>query len=179
MDKLKDPLTHPLLAGFVVASLIALFIRYGISFTLYLLHTWQVSTFQTIVFYGLLFVLARAGVQGKSRRRPFMGMSSDGRGEMDGEPEQSSRRAGAYKVIWTVLAVYSVLWLTPALILYWIYAHPYPNQMIGALVALLSMITAGVYFIGNGKRFPARGDKILFFAGTCLGPAAVVFATLP
>ncbi len=105
-------------------------------------------------------------------------MLSDKRGDMGGGWVRPSKRAGLYRVIWTFLAVYSVLWLTPALIIYWMYAHPYPNQIIGTLVALLSMITAGVYFTGNGKRFSARSDKILFFAGTCLGPLAVISATL-
>lgn len=178
MERLTNHLTHPLLAGFVVASSTALFVRYGISFTLYLLHTWQVTTFHTIIFYGLLFVLAKAGVRGRSQRRPLMEKPSARREAIEDLPKQNSRLSGIWKVIWAFLGIFSVLWLTPALIIYWMYVYPYPNQMIGELVVLLSVAAAGIYFIGRDKQFPARVDKILFFAGACLGPAAVVLATL-
>ncbi|MEE8399820.1 MAG: hypothetical protein V3S89_12500, partial [Desulfobacterales bacterium] len=132
--------THPLLAGFVIASVIALFVRYGISFTLYLLHTWQVSTFHTIVFYAFLFVLAKAGVLGKSQRRTLMGKPSARLEAVEDQPKRPSGLSGVLNVIWTVLAIYSVLWLTPALIIYWMCTYPYPNQMIGEWVVLLSVV---------------------------------------
>ncbi len=178
MGRLKEYFTHPLLAGFVIASCIALFVRYGISLVLYLFHTWQVSAINTIVFYGLLFVLAKVGARGRSQRRTLRRRASDRLEAMGGESAEPSRWAGVLKRIWTLLAIFSVLWLTPALILYWMYSYPYPNQMTGVLVALLSVIASVVTLIGNDKQFPARGDRILFLTGACSGSAAVVYATL-
>jgi len=161
-----------LLTGIGISICIALFVRYGISFILYLLDFWQVSTINTIILYGMLFILARIGIQiaGRRGRPKKIGKWADD------AAEEKSESSDLFTVLWTIFAVFSVQWLTPALIIFWIYDPPYPKALIMLFVWIFSLGTAGVYYFGNDEKYRSIIYKLIFFSGAFLGTAAVVYA---
>jgi len=166
----------PIIIGYFIAALIGLFIRYGTSLMLFLLNRWEMSDINTIILYGLLFIIAKFGMGKKPQPRTFS-YDDDSFMETEGEAEKPSLRSQLFKAFWTAFALFSVLWITPALILYWMYPSPYPDEMIQLLIWIFGSITAIVYFLSDRKQYASKTDKILFFIGGFGGMLTVVYGT--
>lgn len=157
--------------GLGISLLIAVFVRTGIPFVLYLLDRWQISTLNTIILYAMLFIVAKAGTQLQGRKqRPARKAKETDESET---PADDSKSVSVLSIAWSFIGIYAVLWVTPALIIYWIYLPPYPPQMTMLFAYLFSVATAAVYFFGNDDKFPSWKSKTSYFAGACLGPVVL------
>jgi len=176
MKKVEPLLRHPVSVGFIITALIALFIRYGISFVLFLLNKWQISNIITLILYGLIFIVARVGMRNKPPlETPFI--EGNPTEELEDTPEKQSTRSFIFKVVWTTLALYSILWITPGFVLFWIYGDSCPNEMIKICVYILSLITATIYFWWYESAIVTRSKKMMFFAGAVCAVIATVYIT--
>jgi hypothetical protein len=160
------------LHGSAVSLLIAASVGWGVRFVLHLLDWWQVSTINTIILYGMLFIIAKVGVEYQNRRRKSSGEEKGPADETD-VPDRNTGPPGMLSILWSLFATYTVLWLTPALIIFWIYGTDYPPDIIMLFVYLLSLAASLVYFYANGKKWPAMVDKAGYIVGACLGPVIV------
>jgi hypothetical protein len=176
-ENIERLLKFPLMAGFLISVLIALFIRYGIAFVLFLLNRWHFSTINTLILYGLLFIIARFGTRSKRFGKTFSTMVNSSE-ETDDPLEKRLKRPFIWSAIWTAFALFSILWITPALILFWLYAVPYPTQMIRLLVYVFGLITMMIYFFINEKGFVSLVDKTMYFIGGLGGMITVVYLTI-
>ena len=163
--------TVSLLFGFGISLFIAIFVRTGIPFVLYMFDRWQISTLNTIILYAMLFVVAKAGTQlqgrkPKSARKPEKTEESD-------TPSDNSKSVSGLSIVWSFIGIYAILWVTPALIIYWIYLPPYPPQMTMLFVYVFSLAAAAIYFFGNDDRFSTWNRKASYFVGACLGPVVL------
>jgi len=78
----------------------------------------------------------------------------------------------------TIAGVLSVLWVVPALIIYYA-VHPGPDgSLLNVCVFLLSVGAAALFFL-SGKDGPhSFMDKLAFFTGTVIGSAGTIIALL-
>jgi len=171
MDKKSYVWVLPLLGGFSVSFLVALFVRFGVPFVLYLLDWWQVSTVSTIILYGMLFIVVRVVVQVQTRRPKSQGKR---KADADGvrPADRGARSVGILSIVWSFLTIYILLWLTPALIIYWVYGPAYPHQIVMLFVYLSSVASALVYYYTNTGEPLSLIGKAVYFAGACLGLVA-------
>lgn len=167
----------PFITGFSICVLIALFIRYGISFVLFLLNRWQMSTVNTLIVYGLLFIIARLGMREKLPRKTFYDRRNPME-DMEDAFEKRSTHSSFRTAAWSIFGLYSILWITPGLILYWLYGDAYSNESIREFVCLLSVITVIIYFFTQENKSTSLGYKLMFFTGAFGGMVAVVYLTL-
>ena len=170
MTGIIRPWAYAVLTGFAISFFIALFVRYGISFVLYLLDFWQVSTINTIILYAMLFILARIGIQIAGRRGKLKKTGT----WTDDAIEEESESFDPFTAVWTIFAIFSVQWLTPALIIFWIYDPPYPKALIVLFVYVFSLATAGLYYFGNDEKYQSIVDRMIFFLSAVLGAVTVV-----
>ncbi len=162
----------PFLSGLAVSVLIAAFVGWGVPFVLHLFDWWQVSKLNTVILYGMLFIIAKIGVQYKGRRGKPNGKNEE---PVDDAQVHHNEKGspGILSVLWSLFAIYTLLWLTPALIVFWAYGTDYPPDIITLFVYPLSLITALVYFYAIGKKWPSVVAKIGYAAGALLGPVIV------
>jgi len=154
------------LSGLAIAMLVSAFVWFGIRFVLYLIDVWQVSTIGTIILYGILFILAKAGAQLRGRKK-----GGEGKGRRGDDSFQKVRHGsvGTLTAVWYFVGIYAVMWLTPSLIIFWIYAPPYPIQMIAVFTLGFSIISAGIYYFTNEDRFAGWQHKAGYIAGVVGG----------
>ena len=169
MREMTPPRVHAAITGFGIAFLAALFVRYGVAFVLYMLDFWQVSILNTIILYALLFILARIGIKVWDRR-----WHPKRTRKRTHEVEGESRAFDPFTAVWIGFAVFSVLWLTPALIVFWIYEPPYPKALILLFVYIFSFAAAYAYYFENDQKFRTIRLRIIFFLSALLGAATVV-----
>ena len=135
------------------------------------------STVNTLIFYGLLFIIARLGMREKPPRKAYYSRRNPMK-DMDDTFEKRSTHSSFRTAAWSIFGLYSILWITPGLILYWIYGEAYSYESIGVLVCLLSLIAVIFYFFANEIKSTSPGHKLLFFIGAFLGMVSVVYLTL-
>lgn len=164
--------TFSLLIGFALSLFVAIFVCSGIPFVLYLFDRWQISTLNTIILYAMLFIVAKAGTQLQSRKQKPVRKPKKGADQNDAWAAPSES-VSILSIVWSFVGIYAILWITPALIMYWIYLPPYPPEKIMLFTYFLSMATAVIYFFGNDEKFSTWKNKTAYFAGMCIGPAVV------
>lgn len=158
--------------GFGVSLLVGVFVAAGVNFVLYLLNLWQVSTVTTIILYALLFLVAKAGSQLLGRKPRSKRRRQD---EADGEDSWDHKPApvGFLTILWAFLGIYAILWLTPALILFWVYFPPYPPERIMLFVYLFSVVTSAIFYFINADEAGNWKRKLSYFVGVCLAPVSL------
>jgi len=159
--------------GCAVILSVCAFVWFGVRFVLYLLDLWRVSTIGTIILYGILFILAKAGTQLQSRKKRKDETKPTGD---DSRKADRSASVGPLTAAWYVIGIYSVLWLTPALIIFWLYIPPYPIQMVAAFAFGFSIIAAGIYYFTNEDRIAGWRHRAGYIAGA--GAGLVLFGAL-
>jgi len=78
------------------------------------------------------------------------------------------------QLILTLMAILIILWVFPALIIYWFTNH---GQIKGAIkigVFFSSTFLALIFYLSNKSQFKSPVDIVSFFSGACLGPVAVI-----
>ena len=167
-----------LLSGLGISLLGALFILFGVRFVLLLVETWQlpkqVLVIYTSIFYGIVFLFARAGVRVKSRWKYAPVNEEHLEDETEALSEKRSVISRVRTAIWVSFGIVSVLWLTPALAIYWI-SPLHPNRVILLCASIFGLAAAAIYFVGNDEKFLSITDRLMFCLGACFGPIIVVF----
>jgi hypothetical protein len=159
-------------SGFAITSLVVLLVCFGVDFMLHIIGSFELSSqilvFYTSIFYGIVFLVARAGARMKNNRlNPDLTEEN-----LLDETESLSKKNSIIPVVrgflWLFFAAFSVLWLTPALVVYWS-APIYPEKMTTLLGSLFGLGSAAIYYAAKNDKFPLIMDRLLFLIGTCLG----------
>ena len=77
-------------------------------------------------------------------------------------------------LILSFIGITCFLLVIPALVIYWITNPSNYKKAIQIGVFLVSTGLSVVYYLSNRRLFEEVGDTVSFFAGTCLGPPAVI-----
>jgi hypothetical protein len=169
MNNRRKTLPIAMFTGFAISLLIAIFVSSGIPFVLYMLNLWQISTLNTIILYAMLFIVAKTGTQLQGRK-PKLVRKPQKDPDKKSAAAKDSNSVSILTIIWSFLGIYAILWVTPALIMYWIYLPPYSPQKIMFFAYVLSVATAAIYLLANEDRFSTWRNKAGYFAGAGLGP---------
>ena len=167
-----------LLSGFRIAFLSALFVILGVCFTLWLLENWQLQkeilVIYTSIFYGIIYFIARAGVRVKSYRQNANLNEKNLKDKIESPFKIKSLISRVRIIAWYFFWIFSILWLTPAAVIYW--ASPlHPNRIIMLFAFILSLATASIYFIENIEKFLSITNRLIFYLGACLGSIITIY----
>lgn len=167
-----------LLSGFRIAFISALFVMLGVCFMLWLLEKWQLQkeivVIYTSIFYGIIYLIARAGVRVKSHRHNTNLNKKDLEDKIEAPSEIKSLISWVRIIAWYFFWIFSILWLTPAAVIYW--ASPlHPDRIIMLFAFILSLATASTYFIGNIEKFLSITNRLIFYLGACLGSIITIY----
>jgi hypothetical protein len=160
------------LSGLAIALLVSLFVIFGTNLMLRIIRAFDLPTqalvIYTSIFYGIIFFIARASVP--VNRRP-LSLQETEEGLLD-EGENPPKKRPAISllltILWVLFGIFSVLWVTPALVIYW--SSPiYPDKITALLALIFGLASAAIYFALKNERFHSILDRLLFLGGTCLG----------
>lgn len=171
------------LIGFTITFLTALFVSMGIYFTLYILVSLPISremlVFLTVLLYALAFAIAKVGMRLKVNFNPFSGSGDDG--DLSFFKKQAPGRKQPYilKVftfVWLITGICSVLWLTPAFIIFWYSLH-YPHEVVMLSSFIFSVFAAILYYFMKDDIIIAIKEYFIYFLGSSIGVIITVFIT--
>ena len=159
-------------SGFVITLLVVLLVKFGVDFVLSIIGSFELSNhvlvFYTSIFYGIVFFIARAGVRIKNQRLNPDLPEENLLDEIESLSKKKSIISVMRSLLWLIFAAFSVLWLTPALVVYW--SSPiYPDKMTALVGSLFGLASAAIYYAAKNEKFPLVMDRVLFITGTCLG----------
>jgi uncharacterized protein YqhQ len=119
--------------------------------------------------YTVFFFIARSGAGVKKVHwQPNLYEESAKADKISALSKRRSLVSKIFSVTYILLGIFIVMFLTPALIIYWI--SPTESFHLIMLIAfILSMIAAGIYYIKNEEKYQSRTDRLLFHMGSCLG----------
>jgi len=170
------------LKGFSITFLTALFVSMGVYFILFILGLLPISrnmlVFLTVLIYALAFMVAKAGMKLKVNFYPLSGRKDNG-DHSDMKQVAGIRRPYFLKVftgIWLVTGICSVLWLTPAFIIFWYSLH-YPHEVTMLSSVVFSVSAAILYYFIRDDVLSTIKDCFIFFTGSFTGVIIAVFIT--
>jgi hypothetical protein len=122
----------------------------------------------TSLFYGIVFIVAFGGVRMESRRNKML----ISRGLYQEPPPSPSKKKIKIRriktILWVGFSVFSLGWLTPALVIYW--AEPiHPEWIITAFGYLFSLVIGIAYVLKKAFEIKTLGHYVMFFVGVCFG----------
>ncbi len=166
-----------LLSGFSITFLCSIFIFLGVQFILYLLKALHLQKDVVIIFssifYGIVYLIARAVVNARSRGKQS-NFAPEELDSMDELIESRPQITGFRITAWSIFGIISVMWLTPALVIYW--ASPvYPSKIVVIFSFILSLPTAVIYYLLNDNKFKRSADSLVFYLGACSGLFLAIF----
>ena len=167
-----------LLSGFGIAFLSALFVILGVCFMLWLLDNWQLQkeivVIYTSIFYGIIYFIARAGVRVKSHGQNANLNEKNLEDKIEAPSKIKSLISRVRFIAWSFFWIFSILWLTPVVVIYW--ASPlHPNRIIMLFAFILSLATASIYFLGKIEKFLSITNRLIFYLGACLGSIIAIY----
>ncbi len=167
-----------LLSGFGITFLCAISVFLGVQSMLYLLKALHVQRDVVIIFssifYGMVYLIARAVVNVRSRRQQSHFALEELEAGMDKLNESKPQIPEFRLTAWFIFGIFSVMWLTPALVIYW--ASPvYPSKIIVIFSFIFSLPTAIIYYLLNDKKFQSLTDRLVFYLGAGSGLILAIF----
>ena len=166
-----------ILSGFVIGVSISSFVCFGIIFLLSLIEKLkfpeQEILILTVLFYGIIFIIARSGVRVNTRRNRALVSRNSIRDYAEVQTGTKSTAVLMKSVLWNLVTVFSVAWLTPALILYWA-APRHPNVAIASCCFIFSVLGAIAFLFKAGKQNHTVYSKFMFFTGVFSGVLVVI-----
>ena len=162
--------------GFVIGVAISLFVCSGVILLLSMIKRLELPEHQvllfTVLFYGIIFLIAHSGVRAGTRRNKALISRSAFKDCSNTQAETKSTTALVKTVLWNTVTIISVAWLTPALIIYW--AAPRRLSMAYTVCCFLfSLVGAIAYLLKTRKQKQTVYNRLLFFLGVCCGVLAV------
>jgi hypothetical protein len=123
----------------------------------------------TTILYAAFFLIARSGARIKrSHWQPNLYEESSKEDKILALSKKRSLLSRVLAVTYILLGIFTVMFLTPALIIYLI-SPTESFKLITLSAFILSMITAGIYYIKNEEKYQSRTDCLLFYTGCCIG----------
>jgi hypothetical protein len=167
-----------LLSGFGITFLCAIFVFFGVQLMLYLLKALRVQKDIVVIFssifYGMVYLIARAVVNVRRHRQGSHFALEELEASMDESSESKPQIPEFRLTAWFLFGIFSVMWLTPALVIYW--ASPvYPNKIIVIFSFIFSLPTAIIYYLLNDRKFQSLTDRLVFYLGACSGFIVAIF----
>ena len=126
----------------------------------------------SVLFYGLIFFVAHSGVRANTRRNRALISKNSFKDRSKVPAGTKSTIDLAKTVVWNIIAIISVVWVTPALIIFW----AAPRHLVVAYAAccfIFSLAGATAYLFKTGKQNQTVHNRLLFFVGVCSGVLAV------
>ena len=160
--------------GFAIGVSISLFVRFGINLLLSLVKNLNLPEHEVVLytslFYGAIFFIAWFGLRADRRSNQAL-ISRWPRLIEDDPPPKSkinSMISRVKTILWSAFGIFSVVWITPALILYWV-APKHPERGILACTILFSLAGATAFFLKNSHKIQTAVSRLMFFIGVCFG----------
>lgn len=160
--------------GFGIGAAISFLAYFGIAGLLFLIAQFQLPEEQlaifTSLFYGGVFFIALGGLRSESRRYKML---VTGRPCEAPPPPASKARETMGRirtVLWYIFSLFSLGWLTPALIIYW--ADPKHPDWAVSVCAYLFSFAAGTYYVMK------RADKAKTWYGYAMLYVGILAGTL-
>jgi len=164
-------------SGFGIGVSVSLVVCFGVDFLLSMVTSLKFPEHQvlifTVLFYGVIFIVAHSGVRAGTRRNRAL-ISRNSMKDFSATPMGSkSATARAKTALWNIVTVVSVIWLTPALVIYWI-APRHPDMSITVCCFIFSLAGATGVLFKTGRQKQTAYNTLMFFVGVCSGILAVV-----
>ena len=163
--------------GFVIGFSISLFVCFGVIFLLSMIKKLKFPEHEvlvlTVLFYGIIFFIAHSGVRADTRRNRALISRNSIKNFSKAPAETKSTKARVKTILWNMITIISVAWVTPALIIYWI-SPRHPHMAYAACCFLFSLAGATAYLLKTGKQNQTVYNRIIFFTGVCLGVLSVI-----
>lgn len=156
-----------------IAFFSAVLIMLIVSLILFLLNALPLPRHLVLIYttmlYAVFFFIARAGAGiKKSHWQPNFNEENLEEDKISALYKRRSLLSRILSITYILSGIFTIIFLTPALIIYWI--SPTESFMLIMLSAfILSMITNGLYYIKNEEKYQSRTDRLLFHTGSCLG----------
>ena len=175
-NKKKSQKVPWILIGFGIGLCISVLSWFGISGLLSIIEKSKLPEEElaifTSLFYGIVFFIALGSLRAESRgykllisRKPF--------GDLP--PPVSGAKAALNRVktfLWRVFSLFSLGWLTPALVIYW--AHfKHPRWTVATCACLSSLLAGSVYAVKKKDKMKTPHNGLIFFFGIIFGAALV------
>lgn len=162
--------------GFGIGAAVSSIAYSGIAGLIFLIEQFQLPEEELVIFtslfYGIIFFVALGGVRAESRRykmlvarRPF---------ETPPPPASRARETmGRIRtVLWYVFSLFSLGWLTPALIIYW--TEPkHPDWAVSVCAYLFSLFAGTVYVLKRSDKIRTGYNYAMLYVGVALGAFVV------
>lgn len=162
--------------GFGVGVAVSSLAHFGIDGLLFLIAQFQLPEEELVIFtslfYGIVFFIALGGVRSESRR--YKALVTRGLYVRPSPPESRARETmGRIRtVLWYIFGLFSLGWLTPALIIYW--ADPrHPDGAVSVCAYLFSFIAGAAYVWKRRDAVKTGYNCAMLFVGVCLGALLV------
>ena len=166
-----------ILSGFIIGISISLFVCFGIIFLLSLIEKLKLPEQEilifSVLFYGIIFIIARSGVRVNTRRNRALVSRNSIKEFSEVSAETNSAATRTKTILWNMVTIISVVWLTPVLILYWTTPR-HPNVAIASCCFIFSVLGAIAFLFKVGKQGQTGYNKLMFFIGVCSGVFVVI-----
>jgi uncharacterized protein YqhQ len=145
-----------------------------ISLILFLLKALQLPRHLVVIYttmlYTVFFFIARSGTGIKKGHWQLnFYEESEKEDKISALSKRRSLVSKIFSVTYILLGIFTVMFLTPALIIYWISPTEESFSLIMLSAFILSMIAAWIYYIKNEEKYQSRTERLLFHMGSCLG----------
>ena len=166
-----------IVTGFGIGGSISFFVCFGVTFLLSMIRKLKFPEHEilifTVLFYGIIFFIAHLDVRANMRRNRAL-LSRNSIKDIDTAlTGGKAATARAKTVLWNIITIISVAWLTPALVIYWI-APRRPGMAFTACCFIFSLAGATAYLFKTGKQNQTAYNRIIFFVGVCAGVLTMV-----
>lgn len=158
--------------GFGIGAAISFLAKSGIAGLLFLVGRFQLPEEELVIFtslfYGIVFFIALGGARSESRKYKML---VTGRPYQAPPPPASKARetmGRIRKVLWYIFSLFSLGWLTPALIIYWS-APRHPGWAVSVCAYLFSLVAGTVYMMKRAGKTKTWYNYATFYIGVCLG----------
>lgn len=164
------------LIGFGIGAVVAFLINFGIAGLLFLIGQFQLSEDELVIFtslfYGIVFFFALGGMRFESRKYKML---VTGRPFQAPPPPVSKIRETMGRirsVLWYIFGLFSLGWLTPALIIYWTDLK-HPDWAVSIFAYLFSFAAGTAYVIKRADSEKTGYDYAMLYIGICMGALLV------
>ncbi len=158
--------------GFGIGVSVSVIVCFGISALLFIIDKFRLPEQELIIFsslfYGIVFFIALGGMRAETHRYKLI-VSKKPFEELSPPPAKSKMTIDRIKtILWVIFSIFSLGWLTPALVIYW--AVPiHPTRVISGCAWLFSLIAGAAYIFKKNSDIETPYHHFIFFVGICLG----------
>jgi len=161
------------LAGFGIGVSISFLASFGISGLLFMIEQFKLPEEElaifTSLFYGIVFFIALGGMRTEIRRNKML-VTGKPYAKQPLPPASKSRETfdRIKTVLWYGFGIFSLGWLTPALIIYWMEPR-HPDWAVSVCAYLFSFVAGTAYALKKADMIRTGYNYVVLYAGVGLG----------